>query len=164
MALQVNWNWRMPTMVDAAAVANKNNELFMQGAKGIADSITKGKEREQNQQQFEARQAQDQQQFADQMQLRREQMANDVAQRQQENRFKNRDYWETKRMNDLKEKQVLAELEQKKKQQEYMQQMYDKFFSDADEQELQQLLAKYQNGGNASAVMAGLNPQFMNMR
>ena len=137
-------------MVDAAAVANKNNELFMQGAKGIADSITKGKEREQNQQQFEARQAQDQQQFADQM--------------QQENLFKNRDYWETKRMNDLKEQQVLAELEQKKKQQEYMQQMYDKFFSDADEQELQQLLAKYQNGGNASAVMAGLNPQFMNMR
>ena len=144
-------------MVDAAAVANKNNELFMQGAKGIADSITKGKEREQNQQQFEARQAQDQQQFADQMQLRRDQM-------QQENLFKNRDYWETKRMNDLKEQQVLAELEQKKKQQEYMQQMYDKFFSDADEQELQQLLAKYQNGGNASAVMAGLNPQFMNMR
>lgn len=144
-------------MVDAAAVANKNNELVMQGAKGIADSITKGKEREQNQQQFEARQAQDQQQFADQMQLRRDQM-------QQENLFKNRDYWETKRMNDLKEQQVLAELEQKKKQQEYMQQMYDKFFSDADEQELQQLLAKYQNGGNASAVMAGLNPQFMNMR
>ena len=157
MALQVNWNWRMPTMVDAAAVANKNNELFMQGAKSVADSITKGKEREQNQQQFEARQAQDQQQFADQMQLRRDQM-------QQENLFKNRDYWETKRMNDLKEQQVLAELEQKKKQQEYMQQMYDKFFSDADEQELQQLLAKYQNGGNASAVMAGLNPQFMNMR
>ena len=147
----------MPTMVDAAAVANKNNELFMQGAKSVADSITKGKEREQNQQQFEARQAQDQQQFADQMQLRRDQM-------QQENLFKNRDYWETKRMNDLKEQQVLAELEQKKKQQEYMQQMYDKFFSDADEQELQQLLAKYQNGGNASAVMAGLNPQFMNMR
>ena len=158
MALQVNWNWRMPTMVDAAAVANKNNDLFMQGAKGIADSITKGKEREQNQQQFEARQAQDQQQFADQMQLRRDQM-------QQENLFKNRDYWETKRMNDLKEQQVLAELEQKTKQQEYMQKMYDKFFSDADEQELQQLLAKYQNGsGNASAVMAGLNPQFMNMR
>ena len=157
MALQVNWNWRMPTMVDAAAVANKNNDLFMQGAKGVADSITKGKERDQNQQQFEARQAQDQQQFADQMQLRRDQM-------QQENLFKNRDYWETKRMNDLKEKQTLAELEQKKKQQEYMQQMYDKFFSDADEQELQQLLAKYQNSGNASAVMAGLNPQFMNMR
>lgn len=158
MALQVNWNWRMPTMVDAAAVANKNNELFMQGAKGIADSITKGKEREQNQQQFEARQAQDQQQFADQMQLRRDQMDQDA-------RFKNRDYWENKRMNDLKEKQVLAELEQKKKQQEYMQQMYDKFFSDADEQELQQLLAKYQNGsGDASLIMAGLNPQFMNMR
>lgn len=157
MALQVNWNWRMPTMVDAAAVANKNNDLFMQGAKGVADSITKGKERDQNQQQFEARQAQDQQQFADQMQLRRDQM-------QQENLFKNRDYWETKRMNDLKEKQVLADLEQKKKQQEYMQQMYDKFFADADEQELQQLLAKYQNSGNASAVMAGLNPQFMNMR
>lgn len=153
MALQVNWNWRMPTMVDAAAVANKNNELFMQGAKGIADSITKGKEREQNQQQFE-----------DTLALKREQMANDVAQKNQENMFKNRDFWQTKRMNDLKEKQVLFDLEQKKKQQEYMQKMYDKFFSDADEQELQQLLAKYQNGGNASAVMAGLNPQFMNMR
>ena len=141
-------------MVDAAAVANKNNELFMQGAKSVADSITKGKEREQNQQQFE-----------DTLALKREQMSNDEAQRQQENLFKNRDYWETKRMNDLKEQQVLADLEQKKKQQEYMQQMYDKFFSDADEQELQQLLAKYQNGGgSASAVMAGLNPQFMNMR
>lgn len=154
MGLNVQWRWNMPTMVDAAAVANKNNELFMQGAKSVADSITKGKEREQNQKQFE-----------DTLALKREQMANDEAQRQQENRFNIRDYGETKRMNDLKEKQVLAELEKKKKQQEYMQQMYDKFFSDADEQELQQLLAKYQNGGgNASAVMAGLNPQFMNMR
>lgn len=140
-------------MVDAAAVANKNNELFMQGAKGIADSITKGKEREQNQQQFEARQAQDQQQFADQMQLRRDQM-------QQENLFKNRDYWEQKRLNDERIKQVEAELERKKQQQEWMNKMYAEYFGDVSP-ELKALREKYGNSSDAALVMNGLNPLFM---
>ena len=153
MALNVNWNWRMPTVGDPNGPANANLAGLQQGTNAIAQGIQRAKEREQNQQQFE-----------DTLALKREQMSNDQAQRQQENLFKNREFWEQKRMNDLKEKQVLAELERKKKQDEYLNKMYDQYFSDADEQELQKLLAKYQNGGNASTVMAGLNPQFLNLR
>ena len=157
MALNVNWNWRMPTVGDPNGPANANLAGLQQGTNAIAQGIQKAKEREQNQQQFDAKLAQDKQQFADQMQLRRDQM-------QQENLFKNRDYWENKRMNDLKEKQVLAELERKKKQDEYLNKMYDQYFADADQQELAQLLAKYQGKDGATNVMNGLNPLFLNLR
>lgn len=181
MALNVQWRWNMPTMVDAAAVANKNNELFMQGAKSVADSITKGKEREQNQQQFEARQAQDQQQFADQLQLRRDQM-------QQENLFKNRDYWETKRMNDAKIQDMQDAMAIKQRQQQFNEMAYNKLYGDTPQgqemaalqqalgtgsQELQELmndpvirqyLQQQEAQNNASAILYGLNPQFSNLR
>ncbi|MBQ5457899.1 MAG: hypothetical protein IIT61_04160 [Bacteroidales bacterium] len=184
MSLQVNWNWRMPTMVDAAAVANKNNDLFMQGAKGIADSITKGKEREQNQQQFEARQAQDQQQFADQLKLRRDQM-------DQEARFKNRDFWETNRVNTAKIQDMQDAMAIKQRQQQFNEMAYNKMYGDTPQgqemaalqqalgndspgmQELQalmndpiikQYLQQQEAQNNASAILYGLNPQFSNLR
>ena len=153
MALNVQWNWRMPTVGDPNGPANANLAGLQQGTNAIAQGIQRAKEREQNQQQFE-----------DTLALKREQMSNDQAQRQQENQFKNREFWETKRMNDLKEKQLLADLERKKKQDEYLNKMYEQYFSDADQQELAQLLAKYQGKNDATNVMAGLNPQFLNLR
>ena len=153
MALNVNWNWRMPTVGDPNGPANANLAGLQQGTNAIAQGIQKAKEREQNQQQFE-----------DALALKREQMSNDQAQRQQENLFKNREFWETKRMNDLKEKQLLADIERKKKQDEYLNKMYEQYFADADQQELAQLLAKYQGKNDATNVMAGLNPQFLNLR
>ena len=153
MALNVVWNWRAPTVGDPNGPANANLAGLQQGTNAIAQGIQRAKEREQNQKQFD-----------DTLALKREQMSNDQAQRQQENLFKNREFWETKRMNDLKEKQVLAELERKKKQDEYLNKMYDQYFSDADQQELAQLLAKYQGKNDATNVMAGLNPQFLNLR
>ena len=157
MALNVNWNWRMPTVGDPNGPANANLAGLQQGTNAIAQGIQRAKEREQNQQQFDAKLAQDKQQFADQMQFRRDQM-------QQENLFKNRDYWEQKRLNDERIKQVEAELERKKKQDEYLNKMYDQYFADADQQELAQLLAKYQGKNDATNVMNGLNPQFLNLR
>ena len=171
----------MPTMVDAAAVANKNNELFMQGAKSVADSITKGKEREQNQQQFEARQAQDQQQFADKLQFSRDQM-------DQEARFKNRDFWETKRVNDAKIQDMQDQTAIKQRQQQFNEMAYNKLYGDTPQgqemaalqqalgngsQELQalmndpviqQYLHQQEAQNNASAILYGLNPQFSNLR
>lgn len=157
MALNVNWNWRMPTVGDPNGPANANLAGLQQGVNAVAQGIQRAKEREQNQQQFDAKMAQANQQFADQMQLRRDQM-------QQENLFKNRDYWEQKRLNDERIKQVEAELERKKKQDEYLNKMYDQYFADADQQELAQLLAKYQGKNDATNVMNGLNPQFLNLR
>lgn len=157
MALNVNWNWRMPTVGDPNGPANANLAGLQQGANAIAQGIQRAKEREQNQKQFDAKLAQEQQQFADQMQFRRDQT-------QQENLFKNRDYWEQKRLNDMKLKQAEAELERKKKQDEYLNKMYDQYFADADQQELAKLLAKYQGKNDATNVMAGLNPQFLNLR
>ena len=157
MALNVNWNWRMPTVGDPNGPANANLAGLQQGVNAVAQGIQRAKEREQNQQQFDAKMAQANQQFADQMQLRRDQM-------QQENLFKNRDYWEQKRLNDERIKQVEAELERKKKQDEYLNKMYDQYFADADQQELAQLLAKYQGKNDATNVMNGLNPLFLNLR
>ena len=157
MALNVNWNWRMPTVGDPNGPANANLAGLQQGANAIAQGIQSAKEREQKQQQFDAKLAQEQQQFADKLQFQRDQM-------QQENLFKNRDYWEQKRLNDERIKQVEAELERKKKQDEYLNKMYDQYFADADQQELAQLLAKYQGKNDATNVMNGLNPQFLNLR
>lgn len=160
MALQVNWNWRAPQVQQSNAAQNEANNL-LKGAQSFADSWNRGKDRDLKREEDE----QQQQRWLAEQSFAQDKFEHQKNQDRLANAMKNREFWETSRMNDLKEKQVLAELEQKKKQQEYMQQMYDKFFSDADEQELQQLLAKYQNGGgNASAVMAGLNPQFLNMR
>ena len=168
-------------MVDAAAVANKNNELFMQGAKNVADSIAKGKEREQNQQQFEAKQAQDQQQFADQMQLRRDQMAQDA-------RLKTRDFWETHRVNTAKIQDMKDAMAIKQRQQQFNEMAYNKLYGDTPQgqemaalqqalgtgsQELQalmndpvikQYLQQQEAQNNASAILYGLNPQFTNLR
>lgn len=142
----------MPTVGDPNGPANANLAGLQQGVNAVAQGIQRAKEREQNQQQFDARQAQAQQQFADQMQLRRDQM-------QQENLFKNRDYWEQKRLNDERIKQVESELEQKRQQQEWMTKMYNEYFGDVSP-ELKALREKYGNTG-AALVMNGLNPVFM---
>ena len=91
----------MPTVGDPNGPANSNLAGLQQGANAVAQGIQRAKEREQNQKQFDAKLAQDQQQFTDQMQLRRDQI-------QQENLFKNRDYWEQKRLNDERIKQALS--------------------------------------------------------
>jgi hypothetical protein len=153
MALNVNWNWRMPTVGDPNGPANSNLAGLQQGANAVAQGIQRAKEREQNQQQFDAKLAQDQQQFTDQMQLRRDQI-------QQENLFKNRDYWEQKRLNDERIKQVEAELERKRQQQEWMNKMYAEYFGDVSP-ELKALREKYGNSSDAALVMNGLNPLFM---
>lgn len=151
--LNVQWNWRMPTVGDPNGPANSNLAGLQQGANAVAQGIQRAKEREQNQKQFDAKLAQDQQQFTDQMQLRRDQI-------QQENLFKNRDYWEQKRLNDERIKQVEAELERKKQQQEWMNRIYVEYFGDVNP-ELKALREKYGNSSDAALVMNGLNPLFM---
>ena len=170
----------MPTMADAT-VANKNNELFMQGAKNIADSITKGKEREQDQQQFDAQLAQDKQQFADKLQFSRDQL-------QQESLFKNREYWEQKRLNDAKIQEMQGAMAIKQRQQQFNEMAYNKLYGDTPQgqemaalqqalgngsQELQalmndpvikQYLQQQEAQNNASAILYGLNPQFSNLK
>lgn len=153
MSLNVQWRWNMPTVGDPNGPANSNLAGLQQGANAVAQGIQRAKEREQNQKQFDAKLTQDQQQFTDQMQLRRDQI-------QQENLFKNRDYWEQKRLNDERIKQVEAELEQKRQQQQWMDRMYAEYFGDVNP-ELKALREKYGNSSDAALVMNGLNPLFM---
>lgn len=44
MALNVNWNWRMPTVGNANEVAKTNQDYFMQGMDAIGQGILKGGE------------------------------------------------------------------------------------------------------------------------
>lgn len=181
MALNVNWNWRMPTVGDPNGPANANLAGLQQGVNAVAQGIQRAKEREQNQQQFDAKMAQANQQFADQMQLRRDQM-------QQENLFKNRDYWETKRMNDARIQDIKDQMELKQRQQQFNEMAYNKMYGDTPQgqemaalqqalgtgsQELQalmndpvikQYLQQQEEQNNASSILYGLNPQFLNLR
>lgn len=181
MALNVNWNWRMPTVGDPNGPANSNLAGLQQGANAIAQGIQNAKEREQKQQQFDAKLAQEQQQFADRMQFQRDQM-------DQETRFKNRDYWETKRINDAKIQDMKDAMELKQRQQQFNEMAYNKMYGNtpqgqemaalqqalgAGSQELQalmndpiikQYLQQQEEQNNANAVLYGLNPQFLNLR
>jgi ssRNA-specific RNase YbeY (16S rRNA maturation enzyme) len=58
----------------------------------------------------------------------------------------------------------LNDIARQKKQDEYLDKMYEQYFADADQQELARLLAKYQGKDGATNVMNGLNPLFLNLR
>lgn len=148
MALNVNWNWRMPTVGDPNGPANANLAGLQQGTNAIAQGIQRAKERE-NADMWKNREYE--QKLAEfNYGKEKDQMAN---------AFKNREYWEQKRLNDEKIKQAEAELEQKRQQQEWMNKMYTEYFGDVSP-ELKALREKYGNTG-AALVMNGLNPAFM---
>ena len=146
MALNVNWNWRMPTVGDPDKVAAGNRQDFLSGLDSIASGLIKSgenKRADEKQQWLEDTNARD---YAEKV---RQFNATNKLQRDQFN---------------LNKEKQLNDIARQKKQDEFMARMYDQYFADADQQELARLLAKYQGKDGATNVINGLNPLFLNMR
>lgn len=153
MALNVNWNWRMPTVGDPDKVAAGNRESLLSGLDSIASGLIKSgenKRADEKQQWLETTTAQ---KFAHQVE--QDQLAQQNA---------NRDYMLKRDQFNLNKEKQLNDIARQKKQDEYLNKMYEQYFADADQQELARLLAKYQGKDGATNVMNGLNPLFLNLR
>lgn len=155
MALNVQWNWRMPTVGDPNNQANSVAQGLQTGAEAFAKAINDKRNRVlQDKWKTEslnldnARLAQQKEQFAHQVEQDR------IAQMNRD-----REFWQQKELNDARLKQIEQELAQKKKQQEWMDKMYVDYFGDVSP-ELKALREKFGNT-DASLVMGGLNALLM---
>lgn len=153
MALNVNWNWRMPTVGDPDKVAAGNRQDFLSGLDSIASGLLK---RGENQR------ADEKQQWLENTTAQK--FAHQVAQDQLAQQNANRAYMLQRDQFNLNKEKQLNDIARQKKQDEYLDKMYEQYFADADQQELAQLLAKYQGKNGATNVMNGLNPLFLNLR
>lgn len=159
MALNVNWNWRMPTVGNANEVAKTNQDYFMQGMDAIGQGIIKGGE---NKREDEKQAWLEDKDFRD----FQHKLAQDRLAQMNENRnyFLRRDQY-----NMLKDKQEYDQARQDK-QDEWLQKFYDQYFAnDPVELERQKLLLQLQSldaqltpqgQSDASLVINGLNPMF----
>lgn len=152
MALNVNWNWRMPTVGDPDKVAAGNRQDFLSGLDSIASGLIKSGENQR---------ADEKQQWLENTTAQRMAMQREQNQLAQQNA--NRNYMLQRDQFNLNKERQLQDMARQKKQDEWMQRFYDQYFAnDPEEQEYQELLARLQGGQQnaASQIMMGLNPQF----
>lgn len=145
MAMNVTWNWRMPTV----GSPNANADDMAQGIQALGEGIGRligGKRK-----------------------WERDQDIRDLAQSNWERNFaqqqaqSDRNYQLQRDQYELNKKAKEAEMERQRIQDEWLKQFYEQYFgNDPEEQEYQELLARLQGGQRnaASQIMMGLNPQF----
>lgn len=155
MALNVNWNWRMP------AVGNPNNQAdsIAQGLQTGADAFAKSIDAKRDRVLQDKWKTESLKLDNARLAQQKEQFAHQVEQDQLAQRNRNREFWQQKAMNEARLKQMEQELAQKKQQQEWLDKMYADYFGDVSP-ELKALREKFGNN-NAALVMNGLNPLFM---
>ena len=153
MALNVQWNWRMPTVGDPDKVAAGNRQDFLSGLDSIASGLIKSGEN---------KRADEKQQWLENTTAQK--FAHQVEQDQLAQQNANRNYMLQRDQFNLNKEKQLNDIARQKKQDEYLDKMYEQYFADADQQELARLLAKYQGKDGATNVMNGLNPLFLNLR
>ena len=177
MALNVNWNWRMPTVGDPDKVAAGNRQDFLSGLDSIASGLIKSGENQR---------ADEKQQWLENTEAQK--FAHQVEQDQLAQLNKNREYWQQKRLNDAKIQDMKDAMDLKQRQQKFNEMAYNKMYGDTPQgqemaalqqalgtgsQELQalmndpvikQYLQQQEEQNNASSILYGLNPQFLNLR
>ena len=168
MALNVNWNWRMPTVGDANAVAKSNQDYFMQGMDAIGQGIIKGGEN---------KRADEKQAWLEDKDYR--DFQHKLAQDKLAQMNETRDYFLRKDLKDMQQrkadfdiekgeyeleryKNMMDELDQLAKQRPDLFSSYGMGLLPEEEQNYQRLLAMFgqQEPTDASMVLNGLNPQF----
>ena len=144
MALNVNWNWRMPTVGSPNAESDDMAQGLQQLGQGIGQMI--GGKRKWD----------------------RDQAIRDLAQENWERNFaqqkaqSDRNYELQRDQFELTKAAKEQEMARQRQQDEWLKQFYEQYFgNDPEVTELQKLLAKYQRPTEASMVMAGLNPLLM---
>lgn len=186
MALQVNWNWRAPQIQQSNAAQNEANNL-MQGAQNLANSLSRGRDRDLKREEDE----QMQQRWLSEQNLAKERFAHQVEQDKLANAMKNREFGETSRMNTAKIQDMQDAAAIKQRQQDFNEKAYNLLYGNTPQsqeiaalqqslalgsQEMQELqalmndpvikqyLQQQEAQNNASAILYGLNPQFSNLR
>ena len=144
MALNVNWNWRMPTVGSPNAESDDMAQGLQQLGQGIGQMI------------------------GDKRKWDRDQAIRDLAQENWERNFaqqkaqSDRNYELQRDQFELTKAAKEQEMARQRQQDEWLKQFYEQYFgNDPEVTELQKLLAKYQRPTEASMVMAGLNPLLM---
>ena len=144
MALNVNWNWRMPTVGSPNAESDDMAQGLQQLGQGIGQMI------------------------GDKRKWDRDQAIRDLAQENWERNFaqqkaqSDRNYELQRDQFELTKAAKEQEMARQRQQDEWLKQFYEQYFgNDPEVSELQKLLAKYQRPTEASMVMAGLNPLLM---
>ena len=153
MSLNVDFRWRMPTVGDPDKVAAGNRQDFLSGLDSIASGLIKSGEN---------KRADEKQQWLENTTAQK--FAHQVEQDQLAQQNANRNYMLQRDQFNLNKEKQLNDIARQKKQDEYLDKMYEQYFADADQQELARLLAKYQGKDGATNVMNGLNPLFLNLR
>ena len=177
MALNVNWNWRMPTVGDPDKVAAGTRENLLSGLDSIAAGLIKSGENQR---------ADEKQQWLETTNAQK--FAHQAEQDQLAQLNKNREYWQQKRLNDAKIQDMKDAMGLKQRQQQFNEMAYNKMYGDTPQgqemaalqqalgtgsQELQalmndpvikQYLKQQEEQNNASSILYGLNPQFLNLR
>lgn len=144
MAMNVTWNWRMPTV----GSPNANADDMAQGIQALGEGIGRL--------------------FGGNMKWERDKAIRDLAQNNWERNFayqqaqSDRNYELQRDQYELTKKAKEAEMERKRIQDEWLKQFYEQYFgNDPEVTELQRLLAKYQRPTDNSMFMAGFNPLLM---
>ena len=144
MALNVNWNWRMPTVGSPNAESDDMAQGLQQLGQGIGQMI--GGKRKWD----------------------RDQAIRDLAQENWERNFaqqkaqSDRNFELQQQQFELTKAAKEQEMARQRQQDEWLKQFYEQYFgNDPEVSELQKLLAKYQRPTEASMFMAGLNPLLM---
>lgn len=143
----------MPTVGDPDKVAAGNRQDFLSGLDSIASGLIKSGENQRADEKQKWLENTTAQKFAHQVE--QDQLAQQNA---------NRNYMLQRDQFNLNKEKQLNDIARQKKQDEYLDKMYEQYFADADQQELARLLAKYQGKDGATNVMNGLNPLFLNLR
>ncbi len=159
MALNVSWNWRMPTVGNANEVAKSNQDYFMQGMDAIGQGIIKGGQNKREDEKQAWLEDKDYRDFQHKLAQDRLAQMNETR-----NYFLRHDQYDL-----LKKKQEYDQARQDK-QDEWLQKFYDQYFAnDPAELERQKLLLQLQSldaqltpqgQSDASLVINGLNPMF----
>lgn len=177
MALNVNWRWNMPAVADPDKVAAGNRQDFLSGLDSLASGLIK---RGENQR------ADEKQRWLENTTAQK--FAHQVEQDRLAQQNKTRDFWETNRVNTAKIQDMQDQMALKQRQQQFNEMAYNKMYGDTPQgqemaalqqalgtgsQELQalmndpvikQYLQQQEEQNNASSILYGLNPQFLNLR
>ena len=144
MALNVNWNWRMPTVGSPNAESDDMAQGLQQLGQGIGQMI--GGKRKWD----------------------RDQAIRDLAQENWERNFaqqkaqSDRNYELQQQQFELTKAAKEQEMARQRQQDEWLKQFYEQYFgNDPEVSELQKLLGKYRRPTEEIVFMAGLNPLLM---
>lgn len=135
MALNVNWNWRMPTVGNPNEVAKSNQDYFMQGMDAIGQGILKSGENKREDEKQKWLEDTTAQKFAHQ-----------VAQDKLAQMNTNRNYMLQRDIFNQNKKRSDFDMGRQSKQDEWLQKFYDLYFGNSpDEIERIKLLEELQS-------------------